>query len=157
MTVMAAALVYAMVAWINQSGMIEPAWPTEPLQLNVTSTEGIARDMQRCYALNGLAPPPVEALYEQAGGVDGIYCGNRISIDGADVDLDTPAGQTVLLHELVHWVQDHNGDWLEAECIPALEYDAYMIHREWQTQMGLTPTPDEFTVVMRSQCGPPTE
>lgn len=152
MTVPTFALVFPLVAWINSTDIIEPAWPDAHLEVNVTNTLGIAKDIQRCYDLADLQAPPLEEAYAHAETLDGMYCEDRVTIDGSDVDLSTPAGQTVLVHELVHWLQDHNGAWEEAECVPALERDAYYVHHEWQRQMGLEPYPDLFTVAMRSQC-----
>jgi len=147
-----AALVYGLVAWINGTGMIEPVWPPSQLELRSTETLGIARDIQRCYEMLGHEPPPLEHAVQAAEGMHGMYCADRVTIDAESVDLETPAGQAVLVHELVHWLQDYNGDADAAECVAAREYDAYMVHREWQKQMGLELYPDEFTIMTRSQC-----
>lgn len=153
MTVPTHALVYGLTAWINGTGLVAPVWPEISLEVNATHTLGIAKDIRRCYALVGMEPPTIEEAYAYAEGLNGMYCEDRVTIDSNDVDLSTPAGQTVLVHELVHWLQDHNGDAQAAECVPALERDAYRVHHEWQRQMGLPVYPDEFTVLMRSQCG----
>ena len=152
MTVTVAALVYAMMAWINSTGMIEPAWPEEPIMVHIATHQGVAADIQRCYAMKGHAVHTAELAMEMADTFTGMYCENRVTLMASRVDLEHPAGQAALVHELVHWIQDHNGDAESAACLAQTEYDAYMIHREWQKQMGLTETPDDFTVFMRSQC-----
>lgn len=151
-SVPAFALVYALIAWINGTGLIEPAVPPVPLELNVTNPAGIVHDMQRCMTLKGEPPLPDDVARQIAEGVYGIYCEDRISINGLEVDLTTPEGQTVLVHELVHWLQDYNGEADNAPCVPHLERNAYAVHHEWQAQMGLPQAPDPFTVHMRSQC-----
>lgn len=151
MTVTIAALVYGLVAWINGTGMIEPAWPDRPLEVNRAGLAGMADDMERCFALKGVPVPSRADLYAIADRLDGFYCLDRITISGR-IDLEGPEGQTVLVHELVHWLQDYNGGAEAAKCLAELERDAYAVHHQWQAQMGLPIYPDPFTVYMRSQC-----
>lgn len=150
------ALVFAMMAWINSTGMIEPAWPEAELELNVTNPAGAVLDMQRCGILNGRDPmtdeEKAEMEYFVAENLLGLYCFDRITLNNEYVDLETPEGQTTLVHELVHWIQDHNGDMANAECPAQVEQAAYQIGWEWQAQMGLPLSPDPFSVTMRSMC-----
>lgn len=145
------ALVFPLVAWINGTGMIEPVWPDALLEVNVTDTLGMADDVMRCYDRAGYHIAAGEA-YAHADAMTAMYCDDMITINGHKADLATPAGQTAFVHELVHWLQEYNGDAEAAECPQALERDAYLIHHEWQRQQGVEVYPDMFTVEIRSMC-----
>lgn len=152
-TVTVTALVYGLTAWINSTGMIEPTWPDTMLEVNVTTNLGLTQDLRRCITLDGYAAPPLNELRPLTADWTGLYCQERITIDGEQVDLGTPQGQSVLVHELVHWLQDHNGDWDDAPCFAHREKDAYLIDREWQRQMGWEPEPTLQEIAKLSQCG----
>jgi hypothetical protein len=51
------------------------------------------------------------------------------------IDLDTPFGQSVLLHELVHFYQEEAG--LELPCMGKREEQAYRIQKLWLEQQGV--------------------
>lgn len=154
MTVSIAALVFSMVAWINGTGMLEPAWPDAELTINVASHEDMAHDINRCQVLEGHDPIPHEDLMAFVPDINGIYCHDRITIY-EKLDMNRLEDQYVLVHELVHWLQDYNGEAEEADCIGELERTAYAVHGYWQDVQGLPRTHDPFTIMMRSQCGPP--
>lgn len=156
MTISAYALVYAMVAWINATGMITPAWPTNPLDVNVTDRHGMASDIMRCLQLEGAPPISYDDALSAAHGMHALYCADRVTIHDA-ADLNAPEDQAWLVHELVHWLQDYNGDTEAAPCPAAREEDAYAIHMYWQEIMGLEVYPDAFTARIRSQCPPNME
>lgn len=151
MTVSVAALVYAMVLWINSTGLIEPVIPDRPVAVNVTDRAGIVQDINRCYAVKGLPQPDQEAVRKYAETLNGLYCEDRITITD-EMDLNTIQGQTVLVHELVHWLQDYNGEAEAAPCVAHLEKNAYAVHQWWQAATGQPITPDPFTILVRSQC-----
>ncbi|MDY6979571.1 MAG: DUF6647 family protein [Pseudomonadota bacterium] len=54
-----------------------------------------------------------------------------------------------LLHELVHYVQWHNGR-NNSECLGKLEVEAYELQDQWRTNAGLKPTTDPFKLIMLS-------
>ncbi|MGD8785324.1 MAG: hypothetical protein PVF28_03395 [Thioalkalispiraceae bacterium] len=55
--------------------------------------------------------------------------------------------QSRLLHELVHYVQWHNGVD-ESACWGALEVEAYNLQDEWRIQNGMADITDPFKLVM---------
>lgn len=70
----------------------------------------------------------------------------------AAFDLNAPFGKSVLLHELVHFVQFETGIAETAPCRNALEKDAYRLQKIFMAELGIQPQFDDFTVAMRSAC-----
>ena len=65
----------------------------------------------------------------------GAYLPDSRSIAlAADLDLTTPWGQSVLLHEMVHAAQ-HAADGLPA-CLASLEYEAYAVQADFLRAHG---------------------
>jgi len=68
------------------------------------------------------------------------------------LDPNTAYGKSVLLHELVHFVQFETGVAETVECRNALEKDAYELQKIFMTGHDLQPEFNDFTVAMRSTC-----
>jgi hypothetical protein len=62
--------------------------------------------------------------------------------------------EVVLFHELVHYLQDINGEYDKVECQNALEKDAYLLHRDYVRHMGWPEEqePDMLFAMMVSMC-----
>ncbi len=85
--------------------------------------------------------------------VQAVYNNDENSIYVSErVDLETPGGRAVLLHELVHYVQYATGVDQRVGCQNALEEDAYELQRTYMEERNLEPEFDRFTVMMRSAC-----
>lgn len=69
--------------------------------------------------------------------VAGLY-GKVYLLD--DVDLATPEGRAVLLHELVHHLQYRHGLDKSAPCVSSLEQAAYTAQRRYLEQHGKNPS-----------------
>ena len=64
--------------------------------------------------------------------------------------------EVVLLHELVHFVQYHDGEYERAECKQALEIDAFELQDQWIDEQGIDPEQknDPLFVVFVTMCEP---
>ena len=64
--------------------------------------------------------------------------------------------EVVLLHELVHFVQYHDGEYERAECKQALEIDAFELQDQWIDEQGIDPEQknDPLFVVFVTMCQP---
>lgn len=159
-----------LLVWINSTGMITPVDPVEHMyklpEVVRVDDRGMAEQLNRCLLY---LEPELIALTEKRFGrvtlasyknamehaqsVNGVYCAGRISMKN-DLDLDGEH-RYALLHELVHWMQEYNGDRTEAirgGCLLHVERDAYAIHHRWQEENGQELFPDKFTAHMRSIC-----
>lgn len=85
----------------------------------------------------------LEAVYDSEENI--IYLGKK-------VDVNTPYGHSVLVHELIHFLQNKNNYHATAECHNALEKDAYFIQEDFMKQHQLVPPFNRFTVLVRSMC-----
>ena len=70
----------------------------------------------------------------------------------SDVDLNDPYGTSVLLHELIHFVQHETGVADKAVCPNELESAAYKAQKVYMLEKGLEPDFDDFTIAIRSMC-----
>lgn len=52
-----------------------------------------------------------------------------------DVDLETAWGQSVILHELVHYYQDNSGNTYA--CLGDMEREAYQLQQDWLEEQGV--------------------
>lgn len=85
----------------------------------------------------------------------GFYNNNYIVLNAHGVNIASPAGRSVLIHELVHHIQHENGQKYSAgqDCEDTENgaYDAqrlYLAAFGFKTDLGLG-MPDRFTVKMR--------
>lgn len=156
-------LMYALLAWISTTGQIdfnmyevqagtgEVATISEESlpDIRVVDAMGMAEDVERCNGLSNYTTRTFEEYRMRAATFRAFYCANLITLKG---DINTPGELAVLVHELVHWVQDYNGDWDRVPCLQALEWDAYTISHKWQRLHGQPSHPGRFTAWVRSQC-----
>ncbi|KKN63168.1 hypothetical protein LCGC14_0504380 [marine sediment metagenome] len=68
------------------------------------------------------------------------------------LDVKTKRGEAVLVHELVHYLQDVNGTMVMAKCTAANEAQAYSLEGMYRKTYGVRVPWDEMTVLLRSQC-----
>ena len=62
--------------------------------------------------------------------------------------------ETVLLHELVHFLQYYDGEYERAECKQALEKDAFALQDQWIDEQGIDPEQknDPLFVIFVTMC-----
>jgi hypothetical protein len=85
----------------------------------------------------------LEAVY--AADINTIYIGKKI-------DPQSPYGRSVVVHELIHFLQKVHKHETKVACTNALEKDAYQIQAKYMKQNQLTPEFNGFTVFVRSMC-----
>lgn len=85
-----------------------------------------------------------------------------------DADVDTiylhksfkrtnPAHKAILLHELVHFMQDQAGMFERASCVGPLEAQAYKVQVMWLNQRRIPHAYTPLFIAMQSQCRPEYE
>jgi hypothetical protein len=85
----------------------------------------------------------LKAVY--AADINTIYIGKKI-------DPQSPYGRSVVVHELIHFLQKVHKHETKVACTNALEKDAYQIQAKYMKQHQLTPEFNNFTVLVRSMC-----
>lgn len=65
----------------------------------------------------------------------------------AGFEASDATDQSRLLHELVHYVQWHNGEQIEG-CWGQLEAAAYRLQDQWRVEQGMKKQADPFRLVM---------
>lgn len=94
-----------------------------------------------------------EAYKEFATRLVAIYASDRNTIYlGVNADPKTAYGRAVLVHELVHFLQNKYNHHKDAPCLNALEKDAYTIQAKYMRAHNMEPEFDKFTILMRSLC-----
>jgi hypothetical protein len=95
-----------------------------------------------------------EEVYQSlASGLEAIYAADLNTIYlGEKVDIETEYGRSVLVHELVHFLQDVHEHHAKVSCGQALEKDAYFTQADYMLEHDLKPPFTRFTVLMRSHC-----
>ncbi len=68
------------------------------------------------------------------------------------IDWDSPYGRSVIVHELVHFIQYQRGMQDRVECLNALERDAYEVQALYMEAHGVEKNFDKLTVALRSMC-----
>jgi len=118
---------------------------------------------QEFYSDSGVVPArPVDdrilALYSWTDGPSGtIYILGRNYMDvssGEDTGLDNPIFQERLLHELVHHIQHHTGEYDEFDCTRQGELAAYLIGGVFFQKKNITdPLPNRHVLAhLYSRC-----
>ena len=94
-----------------------------------------------------------EVYQSLASGLEAIYAADLNTIYlGEKVDIETEYGRSVLVHELVHFLQNVHGHHTKVSCGQALEKDAYFTQGDYMREHDLNPPFTSFTVIMRSHC-----
>jgi len=112
----------------------------EEVQLMAFSEEEIERSREFDYNL-----PIVAAIY--------LPENDRI-IGNEGYDLSLYENHHILVHELVHYMQDINGHLEDDECPLDSEHDAYVIQKQWQQEVNHPenqPT-DLFIAMIKGGC-----
>lgn len=68
------------------------------------------------------------------------------------IEWDSPYGRSVLVHELVHFIQYQQGEHDQTACLNALEKDAYEVQALYMETHGIPKNFDKLTVALRSMC-----
>jgi hypothetical protein len=68
------------------------------------------------------------------------------------VNLESAYGRSIVVHELIHFLQNVHQHHVQVNCGNALEKDAYFIQADYMRAHQLVPPFTEFTVRMRSLC-----
>ena len=68
------------------------------------------------------------------------------------IDLDSTYGKSVLLHELVHYMQFANGLHTKVMCQRELERLAYEVQREYLLENNEKPAFTDMHIVFKSMC-----
>ena len=68
------------------------------------------------------------------------------------IDWDSPYGRSVILHELVHFIQYQHGMQDRVGCLNALEKDAYDAQALYMEMHQIPKNFDKLTVALRSMC-----
>jgi hypothetical protein len=128
------AIILSLLGWLN----LYTEYDTRVALPNIVITE--QANMCQSYGI-------MDAGTCQATKLKGFY-DRRVTIYlHADFDPHDPQDQSRLLHELVHYVQWHNGI-NDTECWGALEVEAYNLQDEWRILHGMSNITDPFKLVM---------
>ena len=106
------------------------------------SAQGFINDEDKTEAFESLMSS-LEAVY--AADKNTIYLGERVNLESA-------YGRSIVVHELIHFLQNVHQHHVQVNCGNALEKDAYLIQADYMRAHQLVPPFTEFTVRMRSLC-----
>ena len=70
----------------------------------------------------------------------------------ARIDWNSSYGRSVIVHELVHFIQYQQGMQDQVDCLNALEKDAYDIQALYMEAHRIPKNFDKLTVALRSMC-----
>lgn len=68
------------------------------------------------------------------------------------IDMKSPYARSVIVHELVHYIQYQRGMNRKVDCLNALEKDAYNIQACYMDAHNIPKTFNDITVALRSTC-----
>lgn len=140
--------VFALLLWISQHSAFAPV-PDAPAVIQVD-----ADTLVTLFFRHGV-PASLSAVdrTDLKASLIAVYRDDSRTIYVSErVDLASAAGQAVLVHELVHFLQYEQGMEHTVPCTQALERDAYTIQAAYMSAHGLKPEFDNFTVAVRSMC-----
>ncbi len=128
------AVILSLIAWLN----LYTEYDTNVDLPNIVITE--KANMCQTYGI-------MDAGTCEATQLKGFY-NERLTIYlHSGFDPNDRDDQSRLLHELVHYVQWHNG-LDQSECWGNLEVEAYNLQAEWRDMHGVPDTTDPFKLVM---------
>ena len=85
-----------------------------------------------------------------------IYSANNNTIYlGKSIDPTSTYGRSILIHELVHFLQNKHEMHKQVACNNALEKDAYIAQSHYMVQNKVIPSFNKFSIMMRSLCESP--
>lgn len=68
------------------------------------------------------------------------------------IDIESPYAHSIIVHELVHFIQYQQGINRKVDCLNALERDAYEIQGRYMDTHHIAKPFDKVTVALRSTC-----
>ena len=106
-----------------------------------------------------VTPEDLNILYyghfkEDSTEIYGIY-DYRIDTMFLRKDFDVNKQKDILLHELIHYMQDINGTLNEDSCKGDNEFEAYSLTADWQEEYNYTPSVEVnqlFIFMMAASC-----
>lgn len=128
------ALMLSMMAWLH----FHTGYDVKVEVPNVTITEMT----NLCYLYGITEPGNCEAMQ-----LKGFYNESLTIFLHGDFKDDNPTDQSRLLHELVHYIQWHNGENVDG-CWGVLEAEAYRLQDLWRLDNGMDKQADPFKLVM---------
>lgn len=135
-------ILLSLVVWISQHSGFVYDGQTLPNVKHVSNQE-LANIM---FAGN------VPAGYDEYG-LMALYNNHNRTIYVTDtIDLDTDYGQSVLLHELVHYLQFEGGHNHQAMCLRSLEKSAYDLQNAYLVNKGYRAPFDNMHIFFKSLC-----
>lgn len=128
------ALMLTLIGWLN----LHTEYDTRIDLPNIVITE--AANMCQQYGIRDLGTC-------QATRLKGFYDKRMTVYLHQNFDPANPDDQSRLIHELVHFIQWHNGRG-DGECWGHLEVEAYKIQDEWRIEHDIDTYTDPFKLVM---------
>lgn len=128
------AIILSLLGWLN----LHTEYDTNVDLPNIVITE--QANMCQSYGI-------IDAGTCQATKLKGFYDKRLTIYLHADFNPQNPVDQSRLLHELVHYVQWHNGR-NKGECWGHLEVEAYNLQDDWRMLNGVPGSTDPFKLVM---------
>lgn len=101
-----------------------------------------------------LSDPAQQAAYKQlASSLEAVYAADRNTIYlGKKINPHSSYGRSVIVHELIHFLQKTHQHEKKVACGNALEKDAYTIQARYMKAHQLKVGFNAFTIAMRSMC-----
>ena len=132
----------SLMIWISQNSALVNEGLVAP-EVKRVSNDTLAQimfqgDVPAGYDENGLM-----ALFNHHD--DTIYVSERIQ-------LETDYGQSVLLHELVHYMQFNQGEHKKVICLRELERPAYELQNQYMVSKGYDAPFDNMHIFFKSLC-----
>lgn len=137
-------LLVSLLMYISQQSGLQYSGDNVPMIQFVSRTQLVSLQFQ------GDVPSGFDARTSGAVGLynhmdDTIYLVHSI-------DEESVYGKSVLVHELVHYLQYQNNRYDSAECIEKLEPLAYKLQNQYLKDNGMTPLFDKKHIFFASLC-----
>ncbi len=149
-------LLIGLLLWIDQNSAFE-----YQTKMGLPEVQQVTqRQLAKIYVGKGdtaqglLSDVDKEKMYTSlASSLEAVYAADKnIIYIGKKIDPQSPYGRSVMVHELIHFLQKVHNHHASAPCLNALEKDAYNIQEKYMKENKLTPTFNGLTVIMRSIC-----
>ena len=132
-------LLISLIAWLN----VNTGYDTQVELPNIVFTE----QGNMCYSYGIQAKGKCQSTR-----LKGFYNRNWTIYLDTSFNPEDPVDQSRLMHELVHYVQWHNGQENKL-CWGHLEAEAYTLQDKWQAEHNIAGNIDPFKIIMlRAAC-----
>lgn len=147
------ALVIALIIWINQHSQFEydphhglPAIrQAEQMALAAVIVDDEAELKKDQYTVS------FQDFVDQ---LVGVYDHRQKTIlISSKIDIQSPYARSIIVHELVHFIQYQQEVNRKVDCLNALERDAYDIQAYYMDAYHIPKPFDKVTIALRSMCG----